>query len=109
MDQITPYVIFTAATADLPAEEFLKHEIHVLPMSYKLSGQDVLYEGGWSDERFHAFYDRLRAESGFDIPDHAGRLENLSRLGWKRHDILFVCFASGLSGSYQSRASLRRF
>lgn len=104
MDQIKPYVIFTDATADLPAEEFLKHEIHVLPMSYKLSGQDVLYEGGWSDERFHAFYDRLRAGEPVSTSQITPAAYEESFSPWleKGHDILYVCFSSGLSGSYQS-------
>lgn len=104
MDQIKPYVIFTDATADLPSEELQKHDIQVLPMSYKLSGQDALYEGGWTDERFHAFYDRLRGGEPVSTSQitPAAYEEFFSPWLEKGRDILYVCFSSGLSGSYQS-------
>jgi DegV family protein with EDD domain len=104
MDQIKPYVIFTDVTADLPAEEFRRHDIQVLPMNYKLSGQDALYEGGWTDERIHAFYDRLRGGETVSTSQVTPAMYEEYFTPWLENDrdILYVCFSSGLSGSFQS-------
>jgi len=104
MDKIRPYVIFTDATADLPAEVFQAHDIQVLPMYYKLSGQETLYEGGWPDERLHEFYDRLRGGEPVSTSQITPGAYEEAFSPWleKGQDILYVCFSSGLSGSYQS-------
>jgi len=47
MSQTNLYVIFTDATTDLPPEDFQRYQIQVLPMLYRLSGQDALYEGSF--------------------------------------------------------------
>lgn len=104
MDKIRPYVIFTDATADLPAEVFQAHDIQVLPMYYKLSGQETLYEGGWPDERLHEFYNRLRGGEPVSTSQITPGAYEEAFSPWleKSQDILYVCFSSGLSGSYQS-------
>ncbi len=104
MDQNQPYVIFTDVTADLPTEAFQRHDIQVLPMYYKLSGQDALYEGGWTDERLHAFYDRLRGGETVSTSQVTPAMYEEYFKPWleKGEDILYICFSSGLSGSYQS-------
>jgi DegV family protein with EDD domain len=104
MDQTTPYVIFTDATADLPAEERLKYDIQVIPMYFKLSGQETLYEAGWPEERIHAFYDRLRGGEAVSTSQITPANYEEFFTPWleKGRDILYVCFSSGLSGSFQS-------
>lgn len=104
MHQNQPYVIFTDVTADLPAEEIQIHEIQMLPMYYKLSGQDALCEGRWTDERLHAFYDRLRGGETVSTSQVTPAMYEEYFTPWleKGRDILYICFSSGLSGSYQS-------
>lgn len=104
MDLSGSYVIFTDATVDLPAEDYQKYGIQVIPMAYRLSGQDALYEGGWPDERIHAFYDRLRGgETASTSQITPGTYEECFT-PWlqKGQDVLYVCFSSGLSGTFQS-------
>jgi len=104
MHQNQPYVIFTDVTADLPAEEIQIHDIQMLPMYYKLSGQDALCEGRWTDERLHAFYDRLRGGDTVSTSQVTPAMYEEYFTPWleKGRDILYICFSSGLSGSYQS-------
>ena len=104
MDQNQPYIIFTDVTSDLPAEEIQTYNIQVLPMYYKLSGQDALCEGGWTDERLHSFYDRLRGGETVSTSQVTPTMYEVYFTPWleKGRDILYICFSSGLSGSYQS-------
>lgn len=101
---MNPYVIFTDATADLPPEAFRRYDIQTLPMVYRLSGQDALYEGGWADERIHAFYDRLRAGEPVSTSQISPGTYEEFFTPWleKGVDVLYVCFSSGLSGTFQS-------
>ena len=104
MDQSKPYVIITDATADLPAEELLRYDIQVIPMFYKISGEDTLYEGGWPDERLHAIYERLRGGEQVSTSQITPATYEEYFTPWleKGRDILYISFSSGLSGSYQS-------
>ncbi len=104
MAQSNPYVIFTDATADLPAEDFRRYEIHVLPMLYRLSEQDLLYDGNWTDERMHALYNRLRGGETVSTSQISPGAYEEAFAPWleKGLDVLYVCFSSGLSGSFQS-------
>ena len=104
MDHTKPYVIFTDATADLPAEELQIHDIQVLPMYFKLNGQETLYDGAWPEERLHAFYDRLRGGEMVTTSQITPSIYEEAFAPWleKGQDILYVCFSSGLSGSFQS-------
>jgi DegV family protein with EDD domain len=104
MDLSRSYVIFTDATADLPAEDYQKYGIQVLPMAYRLSGQDALYEGGWPDARLHAFYDRLRSGEPVSTSQISPGTYEEFFAPWleKGQDVLYVCFSSGLSGTFQS-------
>ncbi len=104
MSQSNPYVIFTDATADLPPEDFQRYQIQVLPMLYRLSGQDALYEGGWTDARAHAFYDRLRKGEPVSTSQISPGTYEEFFTPWleKGLDVLYVSFSSGLSGTFQS-------
>jgi DegV family protein with EDD domain len=104
MAQSNPYVIFTDATADLPAEDFRRYEIQSLPMLYRLAGRDTLYDGSWPDERVHAFYDRLRAGDSISTSQISPGAYEEAFSPWleKGYDVFYVCFSSGLSGTYQS-------
>ncbi len=104
MAQSSPYVIFTDATADLPREDFLGYEIQVLPMAYRLNGQESLFDGSWDEARVCAFYERLRGgETATTSQIAPGAYEEFFT-PWleKGLDVLYVCFSSGLSGTFQS-------
>ena len=104
MAQSNPYVIFTDATADLPQEDFLRNEIQVLPMAYRLGGQEFLFEGGWDEARVCAFYERLRGGEAATTSQIAPGIYEEFFTPWleKGMDVLYVCFSSGLSGTFQS-------
>ncbi len=104
MAQSNPYVIFTDATADLPQEDFWRNEIQVLPMAYRLGGQEFLFEGGWDEARVCAFYERLRGGEAATTSQIAPGIYEEFFTPWleKGMDVLYVCFSSGLSGTFQS-------
>jgi DegV family protein with EDD domain len=73
-------------------------------MYYRLSGQDVLYGGGWEDARIHGFYDRLRGGEPVSTSQISPGTYEEFFTPWleKGFDVFYVCFSSGLSGTFQS-------
>ncbi len=104
MNQSNAYVVFTDATADLPRDDFEMYEIRSIPMPYRLGGQDFIYDGTWSEERLHAFYNWLRAGETVSTSQIAPSTYEEAFAPWldKGIDVLYVSFSSGLSGSIQS-------
>jgi DegV family protein with EDD domain len=104
MAQSNRYVIYTDTTADLPREDLLRYEIQVLPMTYRLGGQESLYDGSWDEARVCAFYERLRGGEMATTSQIAPGTYEEAFTPWleKGVDILYVCFSSGLSGTFQS-------
>ena len=98
------YRIFTDATADLSPE--LKEglpPIEVIPMQVEIGGNEYTYgspEGITAQE----FY-RLQREGNFASTSQINPTVYFQHFEpWLRQgtDILYLCFSSGLSGTYQS-------
>lgn len=104
MAQSNRYVIFTDATVDLPREDIERYEIQMLPMAYRLGGQESFYDGSWDEARVCAFYERLRGGEMATTSQIAPGTYEEFFTPWleKGMDILYVSFSSGLSGTYQS-------
>ena len=98
------YVIFTDATADIPAQLLEECSIEYLPMDYTINGQVITCPGGACSMNDYNFYNRLRQ-------GEAATTSQISPETYSRYftpvlkqgkDILYLCFSSGLSGSIQS-------
>lgn len=98
------YVIMSDSTADLPVEVVKALGVPIIPFSYSI--EETVYEY-YLDERdgdVGSFYERLRK----------GAMPVTSQVNPVRYqdffkpyveagqDVLYVCFSSGLSGSFQS-------
>lgn len=101
MDQ---YVLFTDATADLPAELFESMGIQVIPMDYEIGGINYTHYPDGRELSSKAFFELLQD----------GDMATTSQINVTRYydffapvlnkgkDILYLSFSSGLSGTYQA-------
>lgn len=98
------YTLASDATLDLPIDLIEKYDIAVVPMVFTLDGEEIIH---YPDERnmtTEAFYDALKQgkKSVTSQINPASYVEFFTPILEKGEDILYICFTSGLSGTYQS-------
>lgn len=98
------YILASDATLDLPLDLVEKYHIAVVPMAFNLDGQEILH---YPDERnmsIESFYEALKQGKTASTSqiNPATYVEFFTPILEKGEDILYVCFTSGLSGTYQS-------
>ncbi len=97
------YVIVTDSTADLPSEVYSRMGVEVVPMEFIMG--DTVYQH-YADARemgFEEFYSRVKAGekvSTTQINYYTYEQVFLPILEAGK-DIIYICFSSGLSGTYQ--------
>lgn len=98
------YTLASDATLDLPIDLIEKFNIAVVPMTFTLDDEEIQH---YPDERnmtTEDFYEALKQgkKSVTSQINPASYVEFFSPILEKGEDILYVCFTSGLSGTYQS-------
>ena len=95
------FLIITDSTTDLPKEYYKEKEIPIVALSYLMDGVTYKDGEGLSDKEF---FDKIRGGSmpkTSQINPMQAR-EALEPFLKEGYDILYLCFTSGLSGSYNS-------
>lgn len=101
---MSKYVIVSDATLDLPYDIIQKHDIHVIPMVFDV---DEMTYTHYPDERelsIEDFYGKIKAGSvskSSQITPHTYQ-EFLGTILEQGYDVLYICFTSGLSGTFNS-------
>lgn len=98
------YVIVTDSTCDLPQAIVDQLNINVIPMGFTIGDQAYL---NYTDERelsTKEFYNLLRKgnvsmTSQVSVQRYLDEFENILQEG---HDIIYLCFSSALSGSFNA-------
>lgn len=95
------YVLLTDSTSDLPKEIVDEFDIKVLPMKFALGGELHVDDGSVSVDNF---YEKIKnksivSTSQINPGEFEEYFEKYLKLG---KDIVYVCFSSGLSGTYNS-------
>lgn len=98
------YVIVSDSTADLPIEIIKKYNIKIVPFSYSINDEVFHYYLDERDGDVKKFYERLKkgampATSQVNPAVYRDYFEEFVKEG---KDVLYLCFSSGLSGSYQT-------
>lgn len=98
------YRLVSDATLDLPNDLIEKFNIAVVPMAFTLDEQEILH---YPDERnmtTEDFYNALKQgkKSATSQINPASYVEMFTPILEAGEDIFYVCFTSGLSGTYQS-------
>lgn len=99
------YTIFTDAAADIPDTLIHAHEIEIIPMTLTLNGQECCINGFHSNSEDHAYYETLRQADttvSTSLISPESYVKYFSSALEKGKDVLYCCFSSGLSGTYQS-------
>ena len=98
------YRLVSDATLDLPNDLIEKYNIVVVPMVFTLDEQEILH---YPDERnmtTEDFYNALKQskKSVTSQINPASYVEMFTPILEAGEDIFYICFTSGLSGTYQS-------
>lgn len=101
---MSDYVLFTDSTADLPQHLVEQLEIAVIPLLFELDGQSYYNYPDNHELDPKVFYDGLRngKNSTTSQINAVTFEETFSPFLEQGKDILYLCFSSGLSGTYQS-------
>ncbi len=101
---MSEYKIISDSTTDLSPELIRAGDLHIIPMTYTIDGKDYLNSPFDDTLSNHEFYELLRS----------GKMSTTSQINvgtfkdefrpWlqKGLDILYICFSSGLSSTYNS-------
>lgn len=98
------YVLISDSTADLPVEVISKFNIDIVPFSYSIEDVVTEYTLTEGEDAVAEFYNKLRhgampVTSQINPYIYKDFFEKYIKEG---KDILYLCFSSGLSGSYQT-------
>lgn len=98
------YVLIGDSTADLPIEVVKKLGIRIIPFSYAINDEVYNYYLDERDGDIKDFYDRLK-KGAMPVTSQVNPVtykEIFEEYAGKGIDILYLCFSSGLSGSFQT-------
>ena len=103
------YLIYTDAACDMPAHVFKDYDVRTIPMDYILNGETLSFDAAdpEHDKRCDELYAALR--EGGDV--HTSQITPYNYIEAftpdleAGHDILYVCFTSGLSATYDNACS----
>lgn len=97
------YVLVSDSTSDLPSEIIEEFGIKIVPFSYAIE-DEVFYHYNDKRDDVKGFYDKIRSgampvTSQINPGAYEDFFEEILNDG---KDIIYLCFTSGLSGSYQT-------
>lgn len=98
------FKIISDATCDLPVKIIEQYEIPVIPMQFTMSGTVYTHYPDAREMDFHTFYQRTKngemsVTSQINASVYQEYFEPFLKQG---QDILYICFSSALSSTYQS-------
>lgn len=98
------YVIVTDSTADIPYEVLEELEVEVVPMEFLMGDTPYQHYADAREMSFEEFYKRVKTgEKVSTTQINAYTYENVFTPILERgQNILYICFSSGLSGTYQA-------
>lgn len=98
------YVLIGDSTADLPIEIVKELGIRIIPFSYAINDEVFNYYLDERDGDIKEFYDKLK-KGAMPVTSQVNPVtyeEIFEEYAGKGIDILYLCFSSGLSGSFQT-------
>ncbi|MEG0912708.1 MAG: DegV family protein [Oscillospiraceae bacterium] len=99
---MTDYIVMTDSNADLTPELVKQLGIKIISTEYALEGKTYLNMPDHSEYDFHTFYEKLKVgipskTSLINVDRYLGEFEPELKKG---NDVLYICFSSALSGSF---------
>lgn len=98
------YILMTDSTIDLPPEMVKECELEVIPMHFIMDGKEYLDYSNHEAMSCNEFYKHLREGKlpTTSLINSAKFIEYFEPFLKEKKDILYICFSSGLSGTYNS-------
>ncbi len=96
------FVVFTDGSANLPGE--MSDGIRILPCSYVVDGQEVIYHGNVDEFDAHEFYEGLKNGTSVKtslLNTHLF-LEHFTPVLEQGQDVVYIAMAAGISGTYNA-------
>lgn len=97
------YILFTDSNSDIPYGEVAAHDLQIVYMPYSLDGSDEVSDLGRGDV-IPKFYAAMRAGKTptTSLLTKEKYMEYFTPFLQQGQDILFICFSSELSGTYNN-------
>lgn len=103
------YLIYTDSSADIPVKYYEKYDIRIVPMDFTINGENFTFhtESPDHDKICDHVYDEMR--KGADV--HTAQITPFRYIEtWEPelkagNDILYLCFSSGMSATYDNARS----
>jgi DegV family protein with EDD domain len=101
---VQDYIIVTDATCDLPADIIRDLDIVVIPMEFIMEDKVYNYHPGETQTNINEFYDNLKMGKKCTTTQiNYNKYKNIfTDILKQKKDILYICFSSGLSGTYNA-------
>jgi DegV family protein with EDD domain len=103
------YQIYTDSAADLPQSAYQKYDIRIVPMDYVLNGKSVTFHTEAADHDAHCDELYQAQREGADVQTSQivpyRYIETWTPELEAGNDILYICFSSGMSATYDNAMS----
>jgi len=101
---VNDYIVVSDATLDLDGEMIGKCRVAVIPMFYRLGGEEHRYDPSAESFDYDSFYESVNRGEKVSTSQNppAFFYEFYEKLTKDYKKILYICFSSGLSGNYNS-------
>jgi len=101
---MSDYILMSDSTADLATDVVKQLGVTIIPFSYSIGDEVYQYYLDERDKDIHEFYDELKSgempvTSQVNPMAYKGYFDEAAKQG---KSVIYLCFSSGLSGSYQS-------
>lgn len=98
------YVLFSDATADLPAEECRKYGLEILPMPFIVGEKSYKHYCDYRQMPAKEFYEKLKDGENVTTSqiNYNQFYKAFDKVLAENKDILYLCFTSGMSGTYNT-------
>lgn len=103
---MSSYLIYTDSASDMPQEYYSKYDIRVIPMDYMLNGESVTFDTGapGRDDLCNKLFEAQKADADVSTTQITPYryIENWTKEMEAGCDILYLCFSSGMSATFDN-------
>lgn len=100
------YIIYTDSACDMPQHVYSEYDVRIIPMDYLVNGKSYTFhtESPDHDKECDALFEAQRNDADVATTQITPfiYIENWTPLLKEGNDILYVCFSSGLSSTYDN-------
>ena len=98
------FVVFTDGCSNLPGAVLSRHQIHILPFTYTINGEQIVYSGDIDTFDAHAHYELLRAGELIQtsLANSQQFMDHFRPVLEAGQDVIYIGMSSGISGTYQA-------